>query len=352
MNGSASNPMLGIVIFMLGGLSGAVFYLPFSRVKKWAWESYWFVYALIGLVVVPWVMALVFAPNTLTVLGAAPKNEIVYCLVCGALWGFGGLTWGLMIRYLGVGLGLAMGAGITSVTGTLIPPMLKGGDAVQAMFTTASGKASVAAAAVSLIGIICVGLAGRSKESELPDEVKKKAVAEFNFKKGIMAAVFSGLMSSAMSFGLQGGPEIQKLALSTAPATDIIWAGIPVLVVVLLGGFLVNGGWCIVLNVKNKTLGNYVSGETPIANNLFFAALAGAIWCAQFICFKTGEPRMGATSYIGWAVLMAASILFSQLLGIALGEWKGTGTKTRGLLAAGLLLLIGSSVLAGYAGSL
>ncbi len=259
------------------------------------------------------------------------------------LWGFGGLTWGLMIRYLGVGLGLAMGAGLTSAAGTLIPPMLKGSAAMTAMFHTRGGQASVVAAAVSLVGIVCVGLAGRSKESELPEEEKKKTVAEFNFRKGLTAAVFAGLMSSAMSFGLQGGPGIQKLALSTAPVTAVTWAGIPVLVVVLMGGFLINGGWCLVLNFRNRTAGDYV--KPPVGNNLFFAALAGVLWCFQFVCFKTGEPSMGSTSYIGWAVLMAASILFSQLLGILLGEWKGTGAKTRGLLAAGLVLLIASSAL-------
>ncbi len=352
MNAAGStNPMLGILIFTLGGLAGAVFYLPFSRVKNWAWESYWMVYAVVGLVVAPWLLAYVTSPNTFAVIAAAPRHEVVYCLICGMLWGFGGLTWGLMIRYLGVGLGLAMGAGLTSAAGTLIPPMLKGSAATAAMFHTTGGQISVVAAAVSLVGIVCVGLAGRSKESELPEETKRKTVAEFNFRKGIMAAIFSGLMSSAMSFGLQGGPQMQKLALSTTPATAGTWAGIPVLVVVLMGGFVVNGGWCAILNLRNRTLGDYVSAAAPRLNNLFFAGIAGVIWCLQFVCFKTGEPRMGSTSYIGWAVLMACTILFSQLLGILLGEWKGTGAKTRGLLAAGLLLLIASSVLAGFAGS-
>ena len=348
----ASDPALGIFIFTLGGLMGAVFYLPFSKVKKWAWESYWLIYALVGMVLVPWCLAFTISPNTIAVLKAAPRREILYCLVCGTLWGFGGLTWGLMIRYLGVGLGLAMGAGLTSAAGTLIPPMLKGKAATFAMFHSAGGQVSVAAAAVSLLGIICVGLAGRFKALELPEEANKKAVAEFDFRKGIMAAVFAGLMSSAMSFGLQGGPEIQKLALSTQPVTAVPWAGIPVLVIVLIGGFVVNGGWCILLNFRNRTLGDYVNRKTPIFTNLFFAAIAGVIWCTQLVCFKTGEPRMGSTAYIGWAVLMASTILFSQLLGILLGEWKGTRGKTRGMLATGLLLLIGSSVLAGYAGSL
>jgi L-rhamnose-H+ transport protein len=349
---NAVNPAMGILIFMLGGLAGAVFYLPFKKVRNWAWESYWLVYAVFGLVLVPWILALATSPNVLSVLGAAPGDEMIYCLVCGAIWGFGGLTWGLMIRYLGVGLGLAMGAGLTSAAGTLIPPMLKGQAAVANMFGTSAGLVSVAAAVVSVAGIVLVGMAGMSKENELPEAEKKKAVAEFNFKKGIGVAIFSGLMSSAMSFGLQGGSTIQKLALTTAPATSAIWAGMPVLVVVLLGGFIVNAGWCIILNIRNKTAGDYVAKGAPVLPNLVFAGVAGAIWCSQFICFKTGEPQMGSTSYIGWAVLMASSILFAQVLGLMLGEWKGTSKKTIGLLTAGLVLLIASAVVAGYGGYL
>jgi len=348
---NASAPATGVLLFMLGGLAGAIFYLPFKKVRNWAWESYWLIYAVVGLVLVPWVLAFLTSPNLLLVLQSGSRREIVYCLCCGAVWGLGGLTWGLMIRYLGVGLGLAMGAGLTSATGTLIPPMLKGHGAIAQMFTTPGGKASLAAALVSLVGIVCVGLAGKSKETELPAEEKKKAVAEFNFRKGMIAAVFSGLMSSAMSFGLQGGPELQRLALRLSPPTSVIWAGMPVLAVVLLGGFLVNGSWCVFLNLKNRTAGDYTNTKTPVVRNLAFAGLAGAVWCSQFICFKTGEPRMGSTSYIGWAVLMASSIFFSQILGLALGEWKGTGRKTKGLLTAGLVLLLVSAVAAGYAGS-
>jgi L-rhamnose-H+ transport protein len=126
----------------------------------------------------------------------------------------------------------------------------------------------------------------------------------------------------------------------------------PVLVVVLFGGFVVNGIWCLYLNAKNKTTGDYTKKDTPLPGNFLFAGLAGAIWCSQFICFKTGEPAMGKMAYIGWAVLMASAILFSTLLGIFLGEWKGTSSRTRGLLALGLVLLLSSTVLAAYSGKL
>jgi L-rhamnose-H+ transport protein len=348
----AASPAIGTLIFAIGGLAGAVFYVPFKKVKDWAWESYWLVYAVFGLVLVPWVLALTTSPNVISVLHVAPSSELIYCTICGVIWGFGGLTFGLMIRYLGVGLGLAIGLGLTSATGTLIPPMLKGQAAIHAMFSTNAGLASVAAAAVSVLGIIFVGMAGRSKEGELPEEEKKKTVAEFNFKKGIIVAIFSGLTSSGMSFGLQGGPGLQKLALTTAPATSIIWAGMPVLVVVLFGGFVVNATYCVILNFKNKTGGDYMKRTAPILPNILFAGLAGAIWCCQFICFKTGEPQMGATSYIGWAVLMASAIFFSQILGVILGEWKGTSKKTIGLLVVGLVLLMASAGVAAYSGSL
>ncbi|MCU0785005.1 MAG: rhamnose/proton symporter RhaT [Verrucomicrobia bacterium] len=347
---ATTNPALGVFIFALGGLAGAVFYLPFKRVKNWAWESYWFIYAVFGLIVVPWALAFSTSPNVLSVLKQAPGQTLLYCCLCGAAWGVGGLTWGLMIRYLGVGLGLAIGCGLCSAAGTLIPPILEG--RIGSLYGTPSANASLIGVFVSLVGIVLVGLAGMSKESELPEEVKKKAVAEYNFKKGITVAIFSGLMSSAMSFGLQGGAKLEALAQTTAPITSAAWRGMPVLVVVLFGGFLVNGIWCLGLNAKNKTTGDYTKQNTPLVGNLFFAGLAGAVWCSQFICFKTGEPNMGQMAYIGWAVLMASAILFSTLLGIFLGEWKGTSSRTRGLLALGLVLLLSSTVVAAYSGKL
>jgi L-rhamnose-H+ transport protein len=352
MNETATNPALGIIIFALGGLAGAVFYLPFKKVKNWAWESYWLVYALFGLVIAPWALALTTSPNLVPVLKAASGKDLFQCYICGAMWGLGGLTWGLMIRYLGVGLGLAIGCGLCSATGTLIPTMIKG--EFGKLAETSSGLCSLVGVGVSLFGIIAVGLAGMSKEKELPEEEKKKAVAEFDFKKGILVAVFSGIMSAGMNFGLNGtgAKTIQDMASTINPVTPSAWQGMPVLVVVLLGGFTVNFLWCLFLNFKNKTTGDYFKGNTPLLMNLIFAGLAGMIWCMQFVCQKTGEPAMGKMAYVGWAVLMACAILFGTLLGVFLGEWKGTGSKTRTYLSVGLALLVVSAVVSGYSGYL
>ncbi len=368
---TATNPAFGILIFVLGGLAGATFYLPFKKVKNWAWESYWFIYAVFGLVIVPWVLALSTSPNVVSVLKASPGKALIYCMLCGAMWGFGGLTWGLMIRYLGFGLGLAIGGGLCSAAGTLIPPILSpvlqrfvGGGAVegtlgeavqqgfQSLYGSPSANFALVAVVVSLVGIALIGAAGMSKENELPEEQKRKAIADFNFRKGMAVAIFSGLMSAGMSLGLQGGAPIERLATEIAPATSTTWKGMPVVVVVLFGGFGVNGLWCLFLNLQNKTLGDYVNGKSPLVGNLFFAGLAGAIWSSQFVCFKTGEPAMGSISYIGWSVLFASTILFGTLLGIILGEWNNTSSRTKLLLTLGLILLVTSSVISGYSGYL
>jgi L-rhamnose-H+ transport protein len=347
---AAPNPALGVLIFALGGLAGAIFYLPFKKVKNWAWESYWLVYSVFALILVPWALALSVSPNAWSVIQSAPGREIGLCMLFGAMWGVGNLTWGLMIRYLGFGLGLAIGCGLCSAAGTLMPPLVKGD--LGPLVATDAGVASLVGVVVSLIGIFLVGGAGMSKESELSEEAKKKAIAEYNFKLGLCAAIFSGLMSAGMNFGLQAGGKLEELATTIEPVTTETWRGIPVLVVVLLGGFIVNGGWSLLLNIKNRSMGDYVKSETPLAGNLFFAALAGAIWTSQFICLKSGEPAMGAMKYIGWSVMFSGVILFSTVLGIVLGEWRNTSGRTRLLLGLGLAFLVFSSVISGYSGYL
>ncbi len=354
------NPMLGSIIFALGGLAGAVFALPFRKVKGWAYEKYWFVYAVFGLVLFPMLLAFTTVPGASGVLSQTPGTVLARCAAFGALWGLGGLTWGLMIRYLGIGLGLAIGCGLCSATGTLIPPILQGkaGELVE----NVGAGVVLAGVLTSLLGIVFVGLAGKSKEAEMPEEEKKKAVAEFNFKKGMAVALFSGIASAGMNFGLQGGVwkvafEGQDVTVSMADlamhaGAKACWSGMAVLVVVLLGGFAVNAAWCIWQMAKKTKKTDGAQGaepekqeRAPIAANIFFAGLAGVIWACQFACQKYGEPIVGEDmAYIGFAVIMGSSVLFSSLLGIFLGEWKGTGRKTKTYLAIGICVLVASFV--------
>jgi L-rhamnose-H+ transport protein len=343
-----TNPAVGMVLFTCGGLAGAVFALPFKRVRNWAYESYWLFYAIFGLVLFPWALALLTVPNLAEVLVNAPGGVLARCFGFGALWGLGGLTWGLMIRYLGIGLGLAIGCGLCSATGTLIPPIVTG-KAGELVKDTGSIVVLLGVFG-SLAGIALVGLAGKSKEGELSEEQKRKAVAEFDFKKGMLVALFSGIASAGMNFGLQSGGALQEAAVHGGTLSK--WQGMPVLVVVLLGGFVVNAVWCLQQNVKNRTLGDYAKAGAPIVPNIFFAGLAGVIWAMQFVCQKMGEPAMGDVAYIGFAIVMGSAIFFSSLVGILLGEWKGVGGKTKVLLGLGVATLLVSFCVISYGNKL
>ena len=340
------NPILGMLVFALGGLAGATFLLPARGVKGWAYETWWMFYCVVGLLIMPAVICAIAVPDFWSVAMSAKTSVILQCVGFGAVWGIGGLTWGLMVRYLGIGLGLAIGCGLCAATGTLIPPVVQGR---AADLVKDSGAIMVLGGVLgSLIGICFVGYAGKLKENELPEEEKKKAVAAFDFKKGIVVALVSGLCSACMNFGLQSGGSIEKAAYEAAVGAGIVkagepwsWQGMPVIMIVLWGGFIVQAAWVVQQHFKNRTFGDYLRNG-PIFRNWIFASIVGVIWVMQFVCQKAGEPLMGDLSYISFAIVMASTILFSTVIGVATGEWKGTGFKTRLSLVLGTLILLTS----------
>jgi L-rhamnose-H+ transport protein len=237
-----------------------------------------------------------------------------------------------MIRYLGIGLGLAIGCGICSSVGTLVPPIASGHAADLVKDTHA--VLTLCGVVATLVGIAFVGAAGHRKSRELTGEAARKAVAEFDFKKGIWIAIFSGLMSAGMNFGLQGGIDLESAALAAGTASR--WRGLPVQSLVLGGGFLVNAAWCIGKGVRQGSLGELRSGGA----NWLFAALAGIVWAMSATMMKVGEPLMGDMRYISFAVIMSSTVFFSTLFGIFSGEWKGTNAKTKAFLAVGIIILL------------
>jgi L-rhamnose-H+ transport protein len=341
-----TNPFLGVGMWVLAGLCGACFYLPFRRVKQWAWESYWLVYTVAGLLLLPCILAMVFSPNLLSVLHQVSWETLFWCYAFGAMWGVGNLTWGLMIRYLGVGLGLAVGCGVCASVGTLAPPLFCG--KLPALVAQPGGIVTLVGVGIGLLGIILTGSAGMSKERELSDEQKKAVVADFNFSKGIVVALFSGVMSAGMNFGITAGQAIDRVTVHTKPTTEATWQGIPTLVVVLLGGFTVNFLWSLFLSAKNRSGGDYMKRGAPRTANVLFAVAAGLIWYAQFALLSIGNAKSAGLLFAGWTVFLGSVVIFSTLLGIFMREWQGVSRRTKSLLAASLLVLVVALVVIGY----
>jgi len=331
------NPLVGILLIALGSIGAASFYVPFKKVKSWAWESYWISQGLFAWIIIPWLFALIFIPKgeLMPIISEAPMKAKLMAMFFGVLWGFGGLTFGLALRYLGVALGQSIALGLCAAFGTLLPPIIAGDN----LFTT-SGILIIIGVAITIAGIIIIGYAGSLKSKEMTEEQKKAAVKEFALKKGILIAIFAGVMSACFNFGFESGKPIEDVALNHG--TNPLFQKNPSLIFILMGGFITNLVYCLFLNIKNKTYKDYytVSGSV-LANNLFFTFLAGLLWFLQFHFFGMGSSKLPAgMAVFGWSILMALNIAISNIWGILLNEWKGVKTKTIVVLLIGIVVLI------------
>lgn len=332
------NPFAGILLIALGSIGAASFYVPFKKVKSWAWESYWLSQGVAAWLIAPILFAFIFVPRgeLFPIINEAPSSAKLMAMFFGALWGFGGLTFGLSIRYLGVALGQSIALGLCAAFGTLIPPVIAG----QSLFSSTAGILTITGVSITVAGIAIIGYAGSLKSREMTDEEKKAAVKEFAMKKGIFIAVFAGVMSACFNFGFESGKPIENVAL--AHGTNPLFQKNPSLIFILLGGFITNLVYCGYLNIKNKTYRDYYSVPgSVLLNNLFFTFLAGLLWFLQFHFFGMGSSKLpSGMAVFGWSILMALNIAISNIWGIFLKEWKGARRKTIIVLITGILVLI------------
>ncbi|HUD21360.1 MAG TPA: L-rhamnose/proton symporter RhaT [Acidobacteriaceae bacterium] len=377
------NPFLGVIFHWIGGFCSATNFIPFRGIKRWSWEVYWIIQGFAAWIVAPPLLAYIFVPHVFAILRtayASNPRDVQYALLFGALWGVGGITFGLAIRYLGIALGYAIALGLCAVFGTLVPPIYHG--QIVAFAHQTSGQIILFGVLVCLLGVAVNGAAGYSKENEItPEEKLESGELDFFFGRGIAIAVLAGFMSSFFAFGLDAGKPIAALArtqLLAAHRMDL-WANLPVLIVVLWGGFFTNFIWSAILIFQNDSIRQFggepglnpmraaptagdtlvdfdpldastydrVAPTTLIANYLF-AALAGVIWYFQFFFYSMGQTKMGKYDFSSWTLHMASIIIFATLWGLILKEWKGTSLRTKVLVTAGLFLLVGSTVIVGY----
>lgn len=371
--------ILGVFFLVLAGIAAGGFYMPYNGVKKWSWEVYWITGGIMSWIIAPWAMAFILTKDPVHAIAATwqvDRGAVIAAYLFGMMWGVGGLSYGLAIRYLGMSLGIAVANGFCTVIGTLMPLFLKGEFASKILATDA-GRINLFGLIACALGIALAGAAGMSKEKEMSDEAKKESVKEFNFVKGMIIATIAGVFSAGMAFAID---KATPVAFSSEHfGTETLWTGLPKLCVILLGGFTTNFIWCMYLLAKNKTFyeftGKYQKADLaaqgidsgnaaavaqaekegklkglriPILANVFFAMFAGLLWYMQFFFYTMGETKMGSFKFSCWTLHMAFAFIFSTFFGLALHEWRGSSKFTKSLLMMALATLIYSTFLVGY----
>ena len=339
--------IIGLLIIAVGSIGQSSSYVPIKKVKDWAWECFWLTQGIFAWLVFPYLGALLAVPadsslgEILSTVDAGGVMVAWKAMGFGALWGIGGLTFGLSMRYLGVAMGQSLALGTCSAFGTLIPALLKGDNLFHG-----DGLILLIGVCIAIAGIAVIGYAGSLRDKNMTEEEKRKAVKDFALKKGILIALLAGVMSACFSLGLEAGAPI--LAKAKALGASELMAQNPVTLLVTIGGFCTNAIFCIYNNVKNHTGKQYFSVPGNILiNNLLFCILAGLLWYSQFFGLGMGKsflqdsPVMLAFS---WSILMSLNILFSNVWGILLKEWKGSGRQTITVLLIGLMVLVLSIV--------
>lgn len=344
------NIIIGLIIIAIGAFCQSSCYVPINKVKQWSWESYWLVQGVFAWLLLPFLGALLAVPSGESLWGLfaqAPSFNLWMTLLFGCLWGVGGLTFGLSMRYLGVALGQSLALGTCAALGTIMGPALLNAFFPELNALGSLTTAVIAGVAITLVGIAIIGVAGGMKAKALTDEEKKAAVKDFNFPMGIAIALLSGFMSGCFNVGLEFGKDI-----NFGDLTDPMFRTLPATLLVTVGGFVTNLAYCFYQNQKNHTWTDY--GKRQVwANNLVFCLLAGALWYSQFFGLSLGKGFLGSSPTLltlSFCILMALNVVFSNVWGILLHEWRGCSRNTIVVLLVGIVVLVVSSFVPQFIG--
>ena len=347
--------ILGVFFHFIGGFASGSFYVPFKRVKLWSWESYWIIGGLFSWLIVPPLAAYLTVPGFAAIIHQTDASTLWWTYFWGVLWGIGGLTYGLGIRYLGMSLGNSVLLGLTAACGSLIPSIYynyvpqEGKITFSQMLHSSGGQLVLLGIFVCLVGIVVCGYAGSQKEKELSHDQKRENIKEFNLKKGLTFAIISGILSACFNYGIEAGDPIANAAV--ASGYNPLFQNNVTYIVLLWGGLTTNFIWCLILNLRNSSYKDYTDRRTPLARNYLFSALAGTTWYLQFFFYGMGESKLG-NGASSWILHMAFIILISNMWGLFLKEWRGVPVKTLRLFIIGLFTILASIILVGIGNSI
>ncbi|MEO6916074.1 MAG: L-rhamnose/proton symporter RhaT [Chitinophagaceae bacterium] len=354
--------ILGVIFHFIGGFASGSFYIPYKKVKGWAWESYWIVGGIFSWLIVPPLAAYLTVPGFTDIIKHTDSHTLSITYMFGLLWGIGGLTYGLGVRYLGVALGSSIILGLCSVFGALIPSIYynfnptPGKDSFTDLISNQWGQFVLLGILVCIIGIIICGKAGTMKEKDLLQSGKVSENKDYRIGLGLIVSIISGVLSACFAFGLDAGHSMANEANEIWKASNpgdvkFLFGNNVTYLIILWGGLTTNFIWCMALNAQNKTFGDYTNKKTPLLRNYIFSALAGTTWFLQFFFYGMGESKLG-NGASSWILHMAFIILVANIWGLVLKEWKGVRKQTYTTVIVGILVIVLSVFIVGYGNSI
>jgi L-rhamnose-H+ transport protein len=327
---------------MVGAASAASFYAPIEKVKKWSWETTWAVAGFFSWILLPISVSLILLPNFPSFYASLGGGMVLKVALFGAMWGVGNVSYGLTMRHLGMSLGIGVAIGVTLVVGTLVPPLTHG--QFMLLFGTRSGLLTMLGVLVALIGVATVSYAGHQKEMQLRGEPR-----EFNLKLGLALACMCGVFSSGMSFAIDAARPISAAAIHLG--VNPLYAALPSYVIIMGGGAVINLTYCFVRLAFKKSISlrrDLSQTRGTLLKNGCLAAAGGIMWYLQFFFYAWGAANIPQhLSYVNWMLHMSLYVLCGGLVGLALGEWKGVGSRPVRLLWAGMTIIIVAANLVG-----
>jgi L-rhamnose-H+ transport protein len=346
MNSVTVNPLLGVALHAVGAFFAATCYTPQKKVKRWSWQTYWLTQASFCWFLLPIIGAMLTIPDLMNVLREAPTDAMRNSFLLGAAYGIGGTAFGISIRYIGFSLTYAIAVGLSSVLGTLIPPMVAG--TLGSTLSKPGAGWIVGGIVVGTLGIAMTGFAGRLKENDL---TAKSAKGEFSLGKGLALSLLAGVLSAVYGFALAAGEPIAKVASDHGAG---MWRGNVVYIFSNTGAFITTAIYCLYLHFKHRTLGEVVelpAGEekASLPLNWIMAIVTGTFWYGQFFFYNLGHVHLGEKfAFTSWAIHMIMLVLFSNLVGVALREWRACRRFTHATITLALLVLTGAVLLLTY----
>ena len=337
----------GIGFHAIGAFLSANCYAPQKYIKRWSWEIFWMTQAAWCWLLWPIIGAFATIPQLWQVLAEAPHDRMLFSFLMGLAYGVGGTAFNISIRYIGFSLTYAIAVGLSSVVGTLVPPLVRG--QFSSILSRAGSAWVLGGVIAGAAGIAICGAAGRLKESDL--ERSKGERGEFSLWKGFLLSLVAGLLSAVYGFALEVAAPIADLAEQHGAG---IWRGNVAYLFANTGAFFTALAYSLYLARKRRSFGELkrLPGPPDAARlkwNYFCALLTGTLWYGQFFFYNLGHVRLGAHyAFSSWAIHMILLVLFSNLLAVAFKEWKGCRGRTRVAIGLGLAVLCAAVLMLTY----